>query len=261
MFNALLSQPLFNGLIFFYKLFGNLGWAIIFLTILIRLLMIPLTLPSLKAASKLKEIAPEIERLKKKYANDKQGFAKAQIELYRKYGINPASGCFPQIIQLVILVALYQAFTRVLRPDGNMAVKINEFLYPFLRLPAETVVNTRFFYLELTKPDVFRLSGFSFPLPGLFLLAAALVQFISSKMTQPAVKVAQKEAKETPNTQDDLAVAMQSQMLYLFPLMTIFIGFSFPSGLVLYWFIFSLFTAIQQYIFNKVSLANGGKKA
>jgi len=66
-------------------------------------------------------------------------------------------------------------------------------------------------------------------------------------MMQPAVKAAQKEAKETPGTQDDLAAAMQNQMLYLFPLMTILIGFSFPSGLVLYWLVFSVFTAVQQY--------------
>ena len=259
MFYTLLYQPLLNGLIFFYKIFGNLGWAIIVLTILIRLLLVPLTLPSLKAASKLKEIAPQLEKLKKKYGNDKQKFAQAQLEIYKKYKINPTAGCLPQIIQLVILIALYQAFARVLRPDGDIVGKLNEILYPFLRLPTETVINTCFFYLDLAKPDIFHLSGFAFPLPGPFLLAAALVQFLSSKMMQPAVKVAQEEAKETPSTQDDLTAAMQTQMLYLFPLMTILIGFSFPSGLVLYWFVFSVFTAIQQYFVNKGFLNNGRK--
>jgi len=260
MFSALLYQPLLNGLIFFYKIFGNLGWAIISLTILIRFLLIPLTLPSLRAASKLKEIAPELEKLKKKYANDKQKFAQAQLEIYRKYKINPAAGCLPQIIQLIILIALYQAFAKVLQPDGDIIAKLNEVLYPFLKLPAAMVINTRFFYLDLAKPDVFRFSGVSFPLPGFFLLAAALVQFLSSKMMQPAVKIAQKEAKKTPGAQDDLATAMQTQMLYLFPLMTILIGFSFPSGLVLYWLVFSVFTAVQQYFVNKGLLNNGGRK-
>jgi YidC/Oxa1 family membrane protein insertase len=261
MFYTLLYQPLLNGLIFFYKIFGNLGLAIIVLTILIRFLLIPLTLPSLKAASKLKEIAPQLEKLKKKYAKDKQKFAQAQLEIYKKHKINPAAGCLPQIIQLIILIALYQAFAKVLQPDGDIVSKLNEVLYPFLRLPAETVINTRFFYLDLAKPDIFRLPGFTFPFPGFFLLAAALVQFLSSKMMQPQTQIAQTQAKETPSAQDDLAVAMQTQMLYLFPLMTILIGFSFPSGLVLYWFVFSLFTMIQQYFLNKGFFINGGKKA
>jgi len=260
MFYTLLYQPLLNGLIFFYKIFGNLGWAIIVLTILIRFLLIPLTLPSLKAASKLKEVAPELEKLKKKYANDKQKFAQAQLEIYKKYKINPAAGCLPQVIQLIVLIALYQAFAKVLQPDGDIISKLNEVLYPFLKLPAEMVINTRFFYLDLAKPDVFHLPGFVFPLPGFFLLTAALVQFLSSKMMRPTVKAAQKEAKKTPTAQDDLTVAMQTQMLYLFPLMTILIGFSFPSGLVLYWLVFSVFTAVQQYLINKGLFINGGKK-
>lgn len=260
MFYTLLYQPLLNGLIFFYKIFGNLGWAIIVLTILIRFILVPLTLPSLKAASKLKEIAPELEKLKKKYAGDKQKFAQVQLEIYKKYKINPAAGCLPQIIQLIILIALYQVFVKVLQQDGDIIAKLNEVLYPFLKLPTETMINTRFFYLDLSKPDVFHLSGFSFPLPGFFLLIAALVQFLSSKLMQPAVKVAQKEAKETPSAQDDLVVAMQTQMLYLFPLMTILIGFSFPSGLVLYWLVFSVFTAVQQYFVNKGFLNNLNNK-
>jgi YidC/Oxa1 family membrane protein insertase len=247
MFHTLLYQPLLNGLIFFYKIFGNFGVAIIVLTVLIRLILIPLTLPSLRVAAKMKELAPELEKLKKKYAKDKQKFAQVQLEIYKKHGINPAAGCLPQIIQLVILIALYEAFIKVLQPDGNVVEKLNQVLYPVLRLPTETVINTRFFYLDLAKPDVFRIPGGPFPLPGFFLLLAAAVQFLSSKMMQPTTQMVQQQAKETPGAQDDMAAAMQSQMLYLFPLMTILIGFSFPSGLVLYWLVFSIFTAIQQY--------------
>lgn len=260
MFYTLLYQPLVNALIFFYKIFNNFGLAIVVLTILIRALLIPLTLPSLKAAGKMKEIAPELEKLKKKYANNKQKFAQAQLELYKKHGINPAAGCLPQIIQLVVLIALYQAFAKVLQPDGNVIEKLNQVLYPALRLPQETVINTRFLYLDLSRPDIFRLPQLAFPLPGFFLLAAALVQFLSSKMMQPGIQVARHQAKETPETKDDIAAAMQTQMLYLFPLMTIVIGLTFPSGLVLYWFVFSLFTAVQQYFFNQVWSSQNGKQ-
>lgn len=250
MWHSLLYQPLVNALVFFNQLFGNFGVAVIVLTILIRLMLVPLVLPSLKAANKMKAIAPALAKLKKKYQGNKQKLAQAQMELYKKHGVNPAAGCLPQIVQLVVLIALYQAFNQVLKVNGETISKLNEILYSFLKLPADAVINTRFWYLDLTKPDVFRPADLPFPLPGVFLLLAALIQLISSKMMQPAVAASQKLAKKTETKEDDLATAMQSQMLYLFPLMTILIGFSFPSALVLYWFIFSLSTAVQQYLVN-----------
>lgn len=248
LWHLLLYQPIVNALIFLYQiLFHNLGLAIIVLTIAIRFLLLPLTLSSMKAANKMRELAPEISKLKKKHGKDQQAFAKAQMELYRQRGANPAAGCLPQIFQLIVLIALYQAFILLLRPDGDIIQKINQVLYPQLQLPVETAINTRFLYLDLAKPDVFPLAGLPIPLPGLFLIAAALVQFLSSKMMAPAITVAQKEVAKTPGKTDDMATAMQSQMTYLFPLMTILIGYSFPSGLILYWFVFSLLMVVQQY--------------
>ncbi len=252
--NLFLYHPLINALIFLYQfLFHNLGWAIIILTMVIRAILIPLTMPSLKAAKKMKELAPEIAKLKKKYANDKQQFAKAQLELYRQHGANPAAGCLPQIVQLIILIALYQAFRQVLMVNGdNIAAHLNGVLYPFLKLAPETVINTKFTYLNLTKPDIFPLpqgflGGILPGIPGFFLIGAAVVQFVSSKMMMPVAKKVEIEAKKTSGETDDMAATMQKQMLYLFPLMTIVFGFTFPAGLVLYWLVFSLFQAGQQY--------------
>lgn len=244
--HLLLFQPLMSALVVLLKFLGNFGWAIVALTILIRVLLIPLTTPALKAQKKMAELAPEIAKLKKKYASDKQKLAKAQMELYKQAGANPAAGCLPLIVQFIILIALYQAFIQVLRVDGAAVVtKINDTVYPFLRLPAEAQINLSFLYLNLAKPDIIRLG--SLPIPGLFLILAALSQFLSGKMAAPAVKVAQEEAEKTPQKRDDLASSMQSNMLYLFPVMTIFIGYSFPSGLILYWFVFSAFQLVQQY--------------
>lgn len=251
LWHLLLYQPLVNALIFLYQiLFHNLGLAIIVLTVALRSVLIPFTLPSMRTAKKMRELAPQIEKLKRKYGKDRQQLAKAQMELYRQHGANPAAGCLPQIIQLIILIALYRAFIGVLRPDGDVIQKLNQVLYPSLQLSEGTVVNTQFLWVDLAKPDVFRLPGFPVPLPGLILIAAALVQFLSSKMMQPTVAQSQKQASKTETKADDMAATMQSQMLYLFPLMTIFIGYSFPSGLILYWFVFSLFTAVQQYFIS-----------
>lgn len=252
LWHLVLYQPLVNALVLFYQiLFQNLGLAIIGLTVLIRGILVPLTLPSLRATRKMRELAPEIEKLKKKHGDNKQAFAQAQMELYRQHGANPAAGCLPQIIQLLILIALYQAFAQVLQPDGNVIEKLNQVLYSSLQFPVETQINTQFLYLNLAQPDVFRLG--SLPLPGFFLIGAAVVQFLSSKLMMPVAKKAEKEAKKTKGEMDDMAVVMQKQMLYLFPIMTILIGFSFPSGLVLYWFIFSLVTALQYLLINRQS--------
>ena len=249
LWHIFLYQPLVNGLILFYKiLFNNLGLAIIALTAAIRLILIPLTAPSLKAAKKMQELAPQLQKLKERYKNDKQGLSRAQLELYRQHGANPAAGCLPQIVQLLILIALFQAFSEVLKPNGTAVItKLNEVLYPSLRLSSQTIFNLKFLYLDLAKPDIIRLPAFTFPLPGIFLILAALTQFLSSKMMVPQVKAQAAEAKKTPGKEDDMATMMQKQMLYMFPLMTLLIGFSFPSGLVLYWLVFSLFQMAQQY--------------
>lgn len=261
LWHLLLFQPFVNALVFLYQLlFQNLGLAIIVLTLIIRALLLPVTLPSMRSAAKMKDLVPELEKLKKKFKNKPQEMARAQMELYRQHGASPAAGCLPTIIQMIVLIALYQAFYQVLRPDGDVVTKINQLLYPGLKLASETAINTRFLYLDLAKPDVIRFPGWPFPWPGIFLFAAALTQFLTSKLMAPGVKRAQKKAAKTPQKADDMATAMQSQMIYLFPLMTLIIGFSFPSGLVLYWFVFSLFTLIQQYQFGKREALKMGVK-
>ncbi|MDZ7586946.1 MAG: YidC/Oxa1 family membrane protein insertase [Patescibacteria group bacterium] len=262
MWNTIFYHPLLNALIFLYNLLGqNLGWAIIGLTLLIRGVLTPLTLPSLKSGQKMKELQPEINKLKEKYGKDKQVFAKKQLELFQSHGVNPAAGCLPQIIQMVVLIALYQAFNLVLQSDGNLVVNLNKILYAPLQLSQGFVLNTNFLYLNLTQPDLFsipalKIASFSLDkLPGIFLILAAAVQFLSSKLMLPAAKTAAVKAAKTKETTDDLATSMQTQMLYLFPLMTLFIGFKFPSGLVLYWLVFSLMMLVQQLLLN-----HGNKK-
>ncbi len=241
----LLYQPLINALAGLYLLFNNLGLAIVGLTIIIRFLLLPLTLPSMRAAKKMQSLAPEIDKLKKKYANDKQKLAQAQMEFYRQKGINPASGCLPQIIQILILIALFQAFQQILGLNGTEALdKLNQALYPFVRLKTHEL-NLSFLYLKLTEPDLIKISGLP-SLPGIFLLGSALAQFFTSKLMMPKAKSDEKIAKKTPGEADDFMTAFQTQSLYLMPLMTIFIGYRFPSGLTLYWFVFSILNLIQQ---------------
>jgi len=237
-------------LIFFYKIFGsNLGWAIVALTVLVRLLVVPLMKPQLEASKKMQQLAPELEKLKKKFKDDKQKLLQAQMELYKQAGVNPGAGCLPQLIQFLILIALFQAFSQVLKADGASVIeKLNEILYPSLRLPVSVHLNLNFLWLNLAKPDLLLLPSVP-PLPGIFLFLSAIFQFLSAKMMMPVAKALPEEAKsEKKEGTDDFTAAMQMQMTYMFPLMTLLIGYSFPSGLVLYWLIFSLVSFVQQYL-------------
>lgn len=248
LWNILLIQPLLNTLIFLNQLTGNLGISIILLTVVLRLLMTPLVLPSLKLNKKIQALAPELAKLKEQFKNDKQGLITAQTQLYKQHGANPAAGCLPQVVQLVILIALFSVFNLILKNDSQSLVStLNPQLYSFNQLPQDFQINSRFLYLDLTKPDIFKIPALPIPLPGLFLLLSAFTQLINSLMMSPIYKSEKKIAEKTQENTDDTMVEAQKQMSYLFPLMTLFIGFQFPAGLILYWTTFSIFSSIQQY--------------
>lgn len=243
MFETIFIQPLANLLVIFSNIFGSLGWGIIVITLLIKAILIPVMIPSLKSGEKMKQLAPQLEKLKKKYEKDKEKLAKAQMALYRSEGVNPAAGCLPSIVQLVILLALFQVFNRVLNPES--IDQLAKMLYSGVSLPPEGI-NFSFWYLDLTRPDL--IAG---RLPGLFLTFSAIAQVLTARLSSPVIKKAKDSAEKTPPKSDDLMVSMQKQMIFLMPLMTIIIGFRLPSGLILYWFVFSLTSLIQQYLVSK----------
>src|SRR3990172_8484546 len=188
-FTTLLIQPLANGLIAFYKLLGgNMGLAIIAFSLFLRVVLSPLTKPYMESMKKMKELAPNLEKLKAKYAGDKVGLAKAQADFYKQKGVNPGAGCLPYLLQIVVLIAFFNVFTRTLSPDGDLAGRFNQLLYAPLQFAQGTVVNTKFIYLDVTNPDVFILPPLPLPLPGPVLILAALVQLFSEKMMMPYVE-------------------------------------------------------------------------
>lgn len=246
-FNTFLLEPLANGLVLFYKLLGqNMGLAIIGFSIFLRILLNPLTKPYMESMKKMKDFAPELDKLKKKYGGDKIKFAQAQADFYKEKKINPGAGCLPYLLQIVVLIAFFNVFTKTISGGGDLVAKFNPFLYPPLKFSTEQVINTRFLYLDITKPDVFRIPGVSFPIPGPVLILAALVQLLSSKLMAPVISTEKKIAQKTKEGEDDMQVAMQKSMTYTFPLFTIIFGMSFPSGLAIYWFLFSFMQMLQQ---------------
>jgi len=247
-FETVLIQPLTNGLILFYKFFGeNMGIAIIGFSFFLRLVLNPLTTPYMNSMKKMKEVEPLLNKLKKKYKNNPQELMKAQSELYKEKKINPGAGCLPYLLQIVILIALFNVFTQVLSQNGDTITKLNDLLYKPLKFSTDSALNTNFLYLDVRRPDVFNIEGIPFPIPGPILILAGLLQFLSAKMNMKVVDQEKKIAKKTKSQTDDMAAAMQSSMIYTFPAMTILFGVKFPSGLAIYWLLFSVFQMWQQY--------------
>lgn len=247
LWNTALYIPIFNALIALYKLFFNdMGLAIIVMTLIIKLVTFPLNQSALNLAQKQKELQPELNELKKKYPN-KTEFATKQMELYKNNGINPAGGCLPQIIQIVIVIALYRVFTDLLHVNGANLGDLGQYIYnfDFLKFKEGESLNTNFLYLNLSKSDQFYI------LP----VIAAAFQFWLSKLTMPSIKKLEKIAEKTPDKTDDIMYNMQQQMVYTMPIMTLIIGVNLPSGLVLYWFISTLLGIVQYLLVNKKNKA------
>ncbi len=248
MFTTFLIQPLANGLILFYDVLGhNMGLAIIGFSLFLRFVLNPLTKPYMESMRKMKEMAPQLEKLKAKYKDDKIKFAQAQADFYKEKGLNPGAGCLPYLLQIVVLIAFFNVFSKTLAPGIDTTSSFNNLLYDFLKFPQGEVINTHFLYLDMTKPDVFHLpflNNFTFPGPLLFL--SAIVQFLSAKVMNPYIDAEAKVADKTKGNTDDMQVAMQRSMAYTFPLFTLIIGLKFASGLALYWVVFSLTQMYQQ---------------
>lgn len=249
LWNQLLYFPLVNSLVWLHQLTGSLGWAIVILTAGLRVAMTPLILPGLKLSKKVQDLAPELNKLKEKYKDDKTALMTAQAELYKQHGANPASGCLPQIVQIVLLIALFNSLNSVLKPNGQTVTEhLNPILYSFNKLPENFQLKTNFVYLDMGKPDVFRIPGLPIPLPGLFVISAALLQVVTAKMMSGVTKAKEKIVSTTPAESDDAMQAASQQMLFMMPLMIVIFGMQFPSGLALYQLALTVVSLVQQYL-------------
>ena len=257
----LLIAPFVNALFGFYYWLGNFGWAIVGVTVLLRVLLFPLIWPSLKSAGKMKEIQPKLNKLKEKYGNDKQALAQAQMSLYKNEGINPMAGCLPQILQIVVLLLFFSAFNMVSgfsaggRGKGSVD-QINEQLIPSFKINDDFNFNLDFLGsdLSMTPSKAFAEGmGVNLIMAVVLLIGSGALQFLAAKIMMPNPKVSENIADTTKDKGDDMMAAMRTQSLYMMPAMTIFIGWNFALGLLLYWFTTSLLTVGQQALVNKVN--------
>ncbi len=238
-FNTIFLQPILNLLVWLYLIVPgqDIGIAIILLTIIIKLVLYPLTHLQIKQQRAMQELQPKIEEIRKRLKDDKETQAKELMELYKKEKVNPASSCLPLLVQLPVFIGLYHALSVGLNSQSL------DLLYPFVANPGH--INSTFLGLfDLIKPNY------------VLAILAGAVQFFQTKniLKPPAATVTQppKEVQGSKGAKDEsMAAIMNKQMTYVMPVVTVVIGFSLPGGLTLYWLVMSLLTLFQQLIVMK----------
>jgi YidC/Oxa1 family membrane protein insertase len=230
-FNLLLYQPLFNLLILLYQFAPgqDFGAAIIILTILIKTLLFPLTAKAIKSQKILTELQPKIQAIQQKFKENKEKQVKEIMTLYQREKINPFSGLLPMLIQLPILIALFQIFTKGFGPEQMT------YLYQFVPVPA-AINFVSFGLISLDKPNI------------VVATLTGLAQFFQSKSLFTKNK---KRAKGKDQIMTQAFVLAQKQMIYFMPILTLLILLSLPSALGLYWLVVTLFSIGEQYLILK----------
>src|SRR5256885_8243421 len=224
LWNTLLVHPVMNVTLFAYSIIHDFGLAIVLVTITIRLALYPLYVTQIRSQRAMQEVAPAMEELKKKYGKDRQRFSQEQMKLYSERGVNPAAGCLPLVLQMPILFALYSALVQLGCGLGHSLGasclsslthdEASRILLPLIpnAIPDGGTLDTSAHWIPwlngLHERDPF------FILPVL----AGAVQLVASIMAMPAKPVASSD----PNAR------MFQSMAYTFPLMTVFLGASFP---------------------------------
>lgn len=208
-------HPLTVGIQLFAQYLGSFGLAIIAFTIFVKLLLLPLTIKATRSQKAMQALGPQLNEVKRLYANDRAKQSQETMRLYSENKVNPAGGCLPMLIQFPILIGLYQALYALAQGSAS----VGGFLW----------------VKSLALPDTWMATGPGIAHNGLFILPllAGLGQLVQQRMMMT-------------NTQDPQQ-KMMNQIMQFMPLMIVYFGFKFPAGLALYWVTSTLFAIVQQY--------------
>ena len=248
-------QLLYILLVWLQKLTGDIGIAIILMTLIVRAALIPLFRRQIVSTKRMQLIQPEIRELQKRYKGDRTKFSQAQMELYKERGVNPASGCLPLLLQLPLLMIIYSVISQGLT-NPNPSAMFNFFGLHLVDYscvngvggPAGAAVdlykpciNTTVAWLgnlDVSKtwvlfPNIPLLSWFS-----VLAAASAVLQLVQSRMTMP------------PSTAafSDQNSKVQRQLVLFLPLISLAYGGFLPAGLFIYWIVTTIFGIAQQYL-------------
>ena len=245
-------QFFFIMLVLLDKATGNIAVAIVLMTILIKIVLIPIFRRQLVSTKRMQLIGPEVKELQRRYKGDRVKIQQATAQLYKERGVSPA-GCLPAFGQMLLLIPLYSVFSQGLQNYDPQAM-LQVFGFKLIDLGCQAAP-----ILDATKQHVLNpclnptALGVNWGVPeviigtagslfsGLSLLAviSSLVQFVASRMTMPVT---------APNASDDANIKTQRQMAIFLPFISLIYGSILPAGLFLYWIVSTVFSIVQQYL-------------
>lgn len=232
--HSLIYIPLFNLMIWLTMLVPghSLGWAIILLTVLIRLILLVPNQKALHSQRAMQELQPKLKEIQRQYANDQQKLSQETMKLWKEHKVNPFGSCLPMLVQLPILIALFFVVRQV--NDGFSTSEIAS-LYGGLENYDVGMINTNFLGLDLAATNVIWLA----------LLIGAL-QFLQMKLA-----LNKNKKKGEKKDKSDPTAAMSGTMTYVMPALIMYMAYAFPAGVGLYWGISTVFGVGQQLVVNK----------
>ncbi len=230
-YHAVFSTPLYNGLIFLvrYLPHGDVGLAIILFTILVRLILFPLSKRSLQNQKQMRELEPEMKKIKEEFKDNKEEQAKRTMALYKEKKLNPFSGILLVLIQIPIIIALYQVFLH-----GGLPAINTSLLYSFVKAPTEVSMIFLGFFDVAAKKNI------------ILAILTGLTQYLQARFSLPPSVPKPKDGKPG-NFQDEFTRGMSTQMKYVLPVFIAFITYGLSGAVGLYWVTNNLFTIGQEF--------------
>jgi YidC/Oxa1 family membrane protein insertase len=221
--DLIIQQPLINVLIVMAdSLGGSFGLAIIALTVIINIAMLPLTLQQLRSTKAMQDLQPRLAELQQKYGKDRQRMAQEQMKLYKESGVKPAGCAITMLIQMPVWIALYRAVMLTLAAAPEALLNLSGYLYSWPVVFSVLPLSRDFLGMNLAQPNIF-----------LAILVGATM-WLQQKMS-------------TTTSADPRQQQQTQMMLWLMPMMFTFLAISFPSGLALFWVTSSVVRIIIQY--------------
>lgn len=237
-------KPLYNGLVFFMDITeNNLGWAIILLTIIIKIILFFPTHAGMKAQRTMQKLQPELEKIKTRNAGNQQKTAMETMELWKKHKVNPFASILPLLLQFPVLIALFYVIQDGLSPEKSF------FLYSPLADFDYTGIVTNFLnFLPLLQTPLQHLQSLWLP------VLVAVVQYYAMKLALAKLKNAPKKPKGSGFMADfqNEFQKMQGVMAYILPALVLVFTMFLPSAVGLYWLVSTIFSIGQQVLVNKL---------
>ncbi len=246
-FHDTLYQPLYNGLVFLIDVLpgADVGLAVLFLTVAVKLILLPLSEKAVATQLNMKRLEPELNEIKNKYKDNKEKQAEAMLNFYREHKINPLASFLVILIQMPIIISLYYVFYKGGLPEVNQ-----ELLYSFVKVPTEVDMN--FLGIDIAGKSL------------IFAILVGVSQFFQMKLSVPSMPPREIK-KGPPSLKEELARSMNLQMRYVLPVFVAIVAFNISGAVGLYWTTSNIFAIGQElyirrkYASLKAEIAENGR--